>query len=438
MKRHLLLLGLSMSLSITSFTQGYPNYDIGLKLKLNEDGSKYIRFINWHQVWLKYNENNTGSLLAGQPQKTSTELGLRRSRFLMYSQLNSRFMILTHFGINNQNSFSGGLSGTNGKKPQMFLHDAYVEYTAIKNYLYIGSGLHYWNGPTRMASASTLNFMAIDAPIFNWANIDKTDQFGRFLGIYAKGQIGKLDYRLSVNDPFQANETKAIATNVSDYSPWAHKWNTQGYVFYQFKDKESNLLPFLVGTYLGSKKVVNVGAGFLHQKDAMWYRNSDGDTLTQDQTLLSADVFVDMPLSKERKDAVTFYAAYMNYNFGKNYVRNIGILNPVDGGGSLRGNAVPTIGTGSIVYAQAGYLVPDFSEKVRLQPYAAYAHSDFEGLRNSDGKRVAVGVLDAGVNLFMAGHHSKITFNYRNRPDFTNINALKRRSEATVQFMVYL
>lgn len=434
-----LLVGLAcIGFQPDGYSQGYPNYDIGLKVKLSEDGSRYFRMINWHQVWLRANENNAGSTMAGENQSTSYDISLRRSRFLTYAQLSDKFLILTHFGINNQSAVSGGLNATNGKKPQLFMHDVYVDYKIYKSFLHLGAGLHYWNGISRMTSASTLNFMTIDAPIFNWANIDKSDQFGRYLGVFAKGQIGKVDYRLSVNDPFQANETMAIATNRSDYNPKATNFNYAGYAFYQFFDKESNLLPFLVGTYLGSKKVLNVGVGFQHQKNAMWFRSQAGDTLQHNQTLLSADVFLDLPIRRAKKDAITFYAVYYNYDFGPNFVRAIGILNPVTGGGAYRGNAVPTIGTGSITYAQLGYLLEDFTPKMRIQPYVAHSYARFSGYRNAAGELVPLHVTDAGINFFLAGHHSKWTINYRNRPDATNPNALKNRSELTLQWMIYL
>ncbi|MNK01965.1 hypothetical protein D3C87_197810 [compost metagenome] len=435
--KNLLLIGAISFCMSTVFGQGYPNYDIGLKIKLNEDGSKYIRFITWHQVWLKYNQNNDGSTLAGKPINESYDMSIRRSRFLTYSQLGDRFLIMTHFGINNQNPYSGGVSAANGKKPQIFLHDAYVDYTVIKRFLNIGAGLHYWNGVSRMANASTLNFMAQDAPIFNWYNIDKSDQFARYLGIFAKGKIGKLDYRLAANDPFQANEVKAIATNVSDYNPYCRSWSTAGYIHYEFLDEESNLLPFMVGTYLGTKKVFNIGVGFDHWKDGMWHRTSAGDTVTQDQLQLGADVFLDMPLSS-KKDALTFYGSYSNYNFGKDYVRHIGILNTADGGGALRGNAVPTLGTGQIFYGQLGYLLPELGIEPRFQVYGAFSHSRFEGLRNAADELVPVNTIDAGLNVFLAGHHSKITLNYRARPDFTNIESINYKNELTLQFMVYL
>lgn len=428
----------SLLAAVSLYSQGSSEYNGGLKLKLNEDGSKYVRFITWHQVWLRYNQNNTGSTRLGEAQESTTDFGLRRSRFLMYAQLNSRFLILTHFGINNQNAVSGGYLGLDGKKPQLFMHDAWAEYTVVPKYLSIGAGLHYWNGISRLSNASTLNFLAYDAPIQNWSTIEATDQFARNLGMYAKGKIGKLDYRVSVNDPFSTNTSGAIAVDRANYNPSNNKKMWAGYFSWQFWDQESNLLPYAVGTYVGTKKVFNIGAGFQYNSDAMWYANTAGDTLKSDLAIFAVDAFLDIPLNKEKKSAITAYAVYYNFNFGPNNVRNIGILNPATGGGSLRGNAYPVLGTGSNIYAQLGYLLPEYSTKWRLQPYAAYSFSDFEGVKDSNGNKVAVNVLDAGANLFLEGHHSKLTLNYRLRPDFTNPDALQNRNEITLQAMIYL
>ena len=438
-----ILLSTFALLAICSFTyaQGSANYSGGLKVKLNDDGSKYFRLITWHQVWARYNQNNDGSTRLGEKQDQTFDVGLRRSRFLMFSQISDRFLIVTHFGINNQNAISGGYLGTDGKKPQLYMHDAWVDYKVFGDKLHIGTGLHYWNGLSRMTNASTLNFMTYDAPISNWATIEATDQFARHLGIFFKGKLGKLDYRLAVNDAFKTNSSQAIAVERSNYNPANNNKIYTGYFMYQFKDQESNLLPYAVGTYLGTKKIFNVGAGFHYNNDGMWYQTVSTDTSYADIALFSADVFIDLPLNEEKKTALTAYLAYYNYDFGPNNVRSIGILNPSDGSsinGGLRGNAYPVLGTGQIVYSQWGYLLPDFSDKVRIQPYAAGSYSLFEGVQDTNGDEVPVSVFDVGANFYIDGHNSKLTLNYRSRPDFTNPNDLERRSEITFQAMIYL
>lgn len=426
-----------------ALAQGSTEYGAGIKVPLNEDGSKYIRFITWHQIWARYNENNTGSLRNNVGVNHTTDFGIRRSRFLTYSQISPRFLVLLHFGINNQNAVSGGFNpALDGKKPQLFIHDAWTEYRVFGNALSVGAGLHYWNGISRMTNASTLNFLAMDAPIFNWATIETTDQFARMLGVYAKGKLGKLDYRVAVNDPFLTNTAGAIGPN-ANYSPQNISKVYQGYFNYQFLEQESNLLPYMVGSYLGTKRVFNLGAGFLQNKDAMWHTEQRGialDTLKKDMRLFGVDAFLDLPLHTEAGTALTAYSVYYNYSFGPNHVRNIGIMNPATSGGGLRGNAFPTIGTGDIVYGQAGFLLPKnlLGEKARLQPYTAYSYGSLDGVRDRNGDKVPVKVLDIGANLLLEGHHSKITINYRNRPDFTNVNNLRYRPEITLQAMVFL
>jgi hypothetical protein len=49
-----------------------------LTLKLNEDGSKYIRFFMWHQIWAETNNLSNDSDFSVTPS-------IRRSRFLAYA-----------------------------------------------------------------------------------------------------------------------------------------------------------------------------------------------------------------------------------------------------------------------------------------------------------------------------------------------------------------
>lgn len=453
-KRNLLFILFAwVALSSSVNAQGNELYGSGIKVKLNDDGSKYIRIINWNQVWATAGTYNTGTTFNGAPQSSGFDIAIRRSRVLMLAQISPRFLVLTHFGINNQN--------VSNFKPQIFVHDAWGEYKFSKgNQFFVGAGLSYWNGISRMTNASTLNFLAIDAPIYNWPTIDAVDQFARMMSIYAKGKLGKLDYRVAISKPFVPRTGETIASNgvpgatVSQISS-SYNFNAQatapafqGYLNYQFWDQESNVLPFMVGSYLGSKKVFNIGAGFYYRSNGMWAK-SGTDTVYTNNTVFSMDAFLDLPINKEKGTALTAYGVWYNYGFGKDYVRSIGILNPATGtnltnGTGVYGNMMPTIGTGNTFYTQAGYLLDkSIAKGVRIQPYAALAVNTFHGLKDADGKPVTFVVPQAGVNFLMEGHHSKITLDYKNRPDFSLYNAANNfqktyKPEITVQFMVYL
>lgn len=470
MKRQLiLLLTLFTICNNLVLSQGTEEYGSGLKLNLDTSGKRYIRFLTWHQVWLRHNDNNPGSQINGDNANSQWDMGFRRSRFLFYAQINPNFLILTHFGINNSNQVSGGglgqgASGADGKKPQLFIHDAWVEHKVYKEALSLGVGLHYWQGPSRMGSGSTLNFLAIDAPIFNWQNIEATDQFARQFGIYAKGKLlnnKRIDYRASINFPYALPKNTALTTldttaarnnvQIANYKGGGQPKNAyQGYIQYQFWGIESNLLPFTVGTYLGTKKVFNVGIGAYYQADAMWsaklnQATSKIDTVLHHQLFLSADAFLDLPLKKGF--ALTAYVNVNHFNMGPNYVRNIGIDNPTNGTTSSQvmfnggGNTMPTIGTGNIFYAQAGLLLPKVDKLGKFQPYAAIKYAQFERLKDD------MITPDVGINWYLNGHSAKVTFNYRWRSVYNWADRTKRfgdvvfdqnRGEFAIQFQIYL
>jgi len=82
-----------------------------LTLKLSEDGKKYVRFIMWHQLWLTSQNFDTQDKFQITPS-------IRRSRFLAFSQISPRFLILTHFGLNGLSPSNMTTLGSNGDSPK--------------------------------------------------------------------------------------------------------------------------------------------------------------------------------------------------------------------------------------------------------------------------------------------------------------------------------
>lgn len=449
--------------AFTAKAQNSEHYGSGLKLGLNQQGDKYVRFIIWNQIWARWIDNNGGTMVNGSPSNSTMDIGARRLRMLAYAQISPRYLILAHFGINNQTFVNGGGSGSTGtggygqgKKPQLFFHDAYNEYAVVpavnplsgkanKFTLSVGAGLHYWNGVSRMGSASTLNFLMIDAPVFNWPLIENADQFARQYGVYVKGLYKKFHYQISIDKPFATNIKPTDSANVAVDNSGDAAGALSGYFDYQFFDQESNLLPFRVGTYLGGKKVFNIGAGFYHQ--ARGTRSSDaiGVSHAHDINLFAGDVFLDLPIGSKKKNmAVTAYGVYYNFDFGPNYLRATGIMNtgaanPVTPAADKvlegPGNARVLLGTGSIAYVQAGFLLPKFkNNKVRIQPIASLAYKQFDALK------AAGSFWDAGCNFYIDAHNAKITAQYSSRPlyDAATKELKDRKGEMLLQFQVML
>jgi hypothetical protein len=443
--------------------QGSSDYGKGLKVNFDEVDNKFIRFVLWNQFWAGPIQNNPGTIINGEPSSTTFNYGARRMRILAHTQISPRYLIVMHFGVNNQTFASGGGSGTSGtgaygagKKPQLFFHDVYNEYAIIplldpltgeENdfHFYAGAGLHYWNGISRLTSGSTLNMLMVDAPVFNWPTVDISDQFGRQFGFYAKGGYKKLNYQFHINKPFITSAAPLERANIAVDNNGDPNTAFGGYVDYQFLEKESQVLPFRVGTYVGTKRVFNIGAGFYQNGDATKSSTPTGELKKHDINLLGLDLFTDLPIGKpERNMAVTLYAVYYNFQFGPNYLRTTGICNPgiLDVNGTPEGrvlegagNSRVLLGTGQIWYAQGGLLLPKPAElKLRVQPVAAFAYKKIEQLRQAGA------FWDIGTNFYLDGHHAKMTIQYSSRPLYdANTKWIKdRKGELIIQFQIYL
>ncbi len=396
-----------------------------LQVSLNEDGSLYIRFAAWLQVWTRAIQNNPGTTVLGKEDAWYGDVGIRRARFLMFGKIAPRTFLLMHIGINNQ-------TFRNARKPQLYFHDAWVEFEASKKgYFSLGGGLLYWNGISRMTNASTITFMSLDSPIFTWPTIERTDQFGRQLGLYAKGKAGLFDYRVAVVRPFTTYDpaTSSPTTNVGNYNTAANTWAYSGYFQLQFLDIESNLLPYMVGTYIGAKKVFNWGFGGHAQPIGISYLADAADPTSIRKRALfiaSTDLFLDIPFKTEHGGAATWYAAYYYTDFGPNNLRNVGIMNPADAGSGTSanggGNAYTMLGTGNSVYSELGLLAPGtVGESIQFQPYVNTQLSQWKAYND------IMAHFGVGLNMFIHRHNAKVTLEYRNRPIFNSSGNVENR-----------
>lgn len=406
-----------------------------LKLNLNESGSQYLKANFTAQVWTRYTDNNPGTTINGISEKETFDVGLRRVRLQLMGKVADKVFLYTQFGINN-------FGYNTARKPGLFFHDVVTEYQPTEKLIHLGAGLTGWSGFSRYAAPSAGNILGYDAPLYQQSTNDVNDQFLRKLSVYAKGKINKFDYRLALSKPMMvdASITAVKPLNInSDFSYNAPKLQSSGYLMYQFLDEESNVTPYMVGTYLGKKKVLTLGVGFQYQPDAMWHLTDTVSKTVVQQKLLNVgvDVFYEQPI-KNNGSALTVYAAAAKTDYGKNYIRNNGALNPANAnsGNTLSGggNAFAMYGTGNTLFAQVGYLLPkkNNTDKNRIQPYADVTLCKYDRLKSNTA------MWDIGFNWLIDGQRSKISLNYQSRP-IVNQVSLKQTAQkgmVVVQFQI--
>lgn len=419
-----------------------------MKLKLNQDGTHYLKWTFLNQVWLRYNESNPGTTVLGDPASQTFDIGLRRTRIQFYGQLTDHVFFYTQFGQNNFNFLS---SNAGNRKLQVFFHDVLGEYKVWKDNdnLKLGGGLTIANGLSRFSQPSVGTIMTMDVPVFAQATVDQTDEFSRKLSVYARGQLGRFDYRIVLSDPFPVTtngQTLPPVGTAATFAQTGHHKQYQGFFMFNFFDKEANTTPYMTGTYLGKKKIFNLEAGFISQNNAMWTSPNASDPVPtieyHNMNLWSAALYYDAPVNAEKGTALSAYAGYFNLDYGPNYMRYNGIMNPANGitngpfTGS-QGNAFPMFGTGKVIYAQVGYLLKRdlLGEVGTLMPYASIMSGNYDRLSDQ------MNVVDVGVNWLIKGHTSKLTLDYQNRPVYetqgTDLVKSTNRGQVVLQYQVY-
>lgn len=96
----------------------------------------------------------------------------------------------------------------------------------------IGVGLTGWSGLSRFSSPSIGTLLGIDVPLYLQTTNDVTDQFIRKLSVYAKGELGRFDCRVTMSQPMAIqksatfNSASTIGSNASfSIEPPKMQWN---------------------------------------------------------------------------------------------------------------------------------------------------------------------------------------------------------------------
>jgi hypothetical protein len=414
-----------------------------MRLKLNDDGSHYLKLTIVGQFWFRYNESNPGTTVLKEPTAETFDIGIRRARSQFYGQLTDHAFFYFQFGQDNFNYLAP-------RKFAPFIQDALAEYKVKKGSeaLIFGGGLSIISGLSRFSQPQVANIMSMDIPLFTQSTFDLTDQAGRKLSMYARGQIGKLDYRLILSNPFPITTTGTVlptgnpTTPNSNFAQQGNHLQYQGLLIWNFFDRETHVVAYMPGTYYGEKKVLNLEAGFIEQQNATWSSPDGGQTVNYHPlNCWSVAVFYDAPVNKTKGTALNAYLGYFDTQYGPGYLRYVGIMPTADGlvasapylAGS-QGNAFPTFGTGHVIYSQLGYLLDKEllgKGNGTLMPYATLQTAGYDRLDKQ------MTIFDLGVNWLISGNTSKLTLDYQNRPVYSLVNNnLVRNSSREAQVVL--
>lgn len=401
-----------------------------LRFYLENDSSSYAGLRLSGQVWMRYNQNNPGTLINGERSPGFFDISVRRLRLQTYARIRQKTNMTLTLGQNNINYLTA-------RSGEIRLLDFYVDHRLHPN-LTLGGGQSGWNGTSRFAAPLTSKLLTLDVSPFLIPTVNQTDNILRKLSAFLAGQAGHWDYRLVFSRPYAPVENTPPVPD-SQFAGVKPGMQTSAYVKYQFFEHE-NLGPFHPGTYDGERKVLALGLGIEQQNRAMWHLNTASDTVTSSITLLAADVYGELPGYNEK--AWTFYLGYYYYDFGPNYLRVIGFNNVGSGTNqqgtfSGAGNAWPAIGTGHTGYFQLAHTwkVPRRTEKI--QPFISGQYSVYEKLQDP------VRYLEGGVNLLFDGQRSKVSLAFQNRPVFDtdpsgSLVQYQRRTAFVLQYQLRL
>ena len=377
-----------------------------LRHNFDEQGDTFIQGIARGQFWARFAETNPGTIVQGKEVDKTFDFSVRRVRLGLFAQIQKKWLFYILLGNNNLNQKTLGST-------DFRLLDLMAQYS-FNEQLNIGIGKVTFLGAGRYAYAfANGSMLNLDPSIYYLHTSGHFDDMGRRLGVYAKGQLDKLEYCVSLQSPSIPSGTLAKTFSYSSGQP---KILTASYLKYEFWDNEPNRLLTSggVGTYLGTKHILNLGMGYEYLPKMREITNG-ADKSYHDYFNFGIDLFIDTPIST-KNDAITTYLGFNSFHFGNDYLRSIGANSIFEKGTSFNGagTATPAIGSGNTILFQFGYLFPKWENtKVRLQPNVGWHFADYKALSGY------AHTYTVGVNSYFNGQKSKLSFGYENRPIFS-------------------
>ncbi|MFA7386748.1 MAG: selenite/tellurite reduction operon porin ExtI [Thiohalobacteraceae bacterium] len=314
------------------------------------------------QIWAQgrdYTSSNDG----GQ----TTDFFLRRNRITLSGQHND------YVGFYAQLE-AGSDSRAGQDNRSVYYRDAYITFDWTDSLRFIAG--RFKNTFTRENLEACLEPLTLDR-----SEVIAYTPFGgtRDTGVAMWGNLaeGQFQYRVMASDGREADEVVKDSPRLTARAHWS-LWEPEFDYGYR-------------GTYLGTRKVLTIGAAYDYQGDVA-YADYPNRRDARDYTAWTADVFMEYPTSA---GTITASAAKMDYSVDGAFNENPDPSLPVTS--ELEGH-----------YLKLGYLLPGKLGIGRLQFFARHEDLDY-GSRDGFYDNRWLGV---GANYYINGQQLKVTLEY--------------------------
>lgn len=326
---------------------------------------------------------------------SSTDFYLRRNRITLSGQYNDYVGFYAQLEAGNDSK-----AGNDDR--EVYYRDAYVTLDYSDEYRFIIG--RFKNTFSRENLEACLEPLTLDRSDISYTPFAGTRDTGA--AIWGNLADAAFQYRLMIADGREGDYVPIKSPRVTTRVHWS------------FLDPEYDY--GYRGTYLGTRKILTIGAAYDYQADAAYadYQNRED---IKDYSAWTVDGFVEYPF---KSGTYTFSAAYFNYDLG-------------DAINLLPDPELPSNTQQEGIYVKAGYLFPNAIGPGRLQLFARHDGTEY----NLPGGSLDRRVFSGGANYYLDGQKIKLTLEYR-RNDYANpvesVPSLQDNYQTTVGFQFIL
>lgn len=345
--------GLACAAAIPGVAQAGPTIEFG------EEG--YVTFSYALQMWMQNREHRSAS-----NSGSGFDSFLRRNRLTFMGQYNDQLGFYAQIEAGNDSKY-----GNDDKS--VTYRDAYLTYDHSDAVRFILG--RFKNTFSRENLEACLEPLTLDRSLNSYTPFGGTRDTGGV--IWGNLADAKLQYRLMIADGREGDHIPKSSPRVT------------ARVHYSMLDPEYDY--GYLGTYLGTRTVLTIGAGYDYQPDVA-YADWTNRLNKQDYKGKTVDIFYEQPTAS---GTYALSAAYLEYDVGD----------------AINNNPDPSLPSNTQLeahYIKAGYLLPNKLGPGRLQLFGRYDKAKYNLNSGYQDQKVAA----IGANYYIDGQKVKLTLEH--------------------------